>query len=111
MTSETSPPTRKRKRSHQDQQQQCEKCEEVDVVMDEMCRSGCEVFNAVYRDAQRYELRGLMAHLLTRLMVWILFVLPFLSVLKLEEEGHTVFHLTLNTHTHTHTHTTSTSTS
>ena len=73
MTSETSSPTRKRKRKHQDQQQQ-EKCEEVDVVMDVMCRGGCEVFQAVYRDAQRYELRGLMAHMLTRLMVWIVFL-------------------------------------
>ena len=78
MTSETSPPTRKRKRSHQDQQQH-EKCEEVDVVMDDICRGrgdsqGCEVFNAVYRDAQRYELRGLMAHMLTRLMVRIGFL-------------------------------------
>ena len=55
-------------------------------MMDEICRGsggsgggggegrqGCEVFQAVYQDAQRYELRGLMAHMLTRLMVWICF--------------------------------------
>ena len=64
---------------HHQQQQ------EVESVMDEICRgvgvgvgdsnSGCggcagsEVFKAVYQDAQRYELRGLMAHLLTRLAV------------------------------------------
>ena len=72
-------------------------------MMDEMCRSGCEVFKAVYQDAQRYEQRGLMAHMLTRLMV--LDFTFFLSVLKLNGEGalHTVFHFT---HTRTHTHNT-----
>ena len=65
-------------KQQQQQQQQQEKCEEVDLVMDEICRGGgggqgCEVFKAVYRDAQRYELRGLMAHMLTRLMVRIVF--------------------------------------
>ena len=88
MTSESSPPTRTRKRKHQDhseqQQQQQDKCEEVDVVMNEMCRGGCEVFQAVYQDAQRYELRGMITHMLTRLMVWICF--DFFS--KLNEEGH-----------------------
>ena len=69
-TSEPSLPTRKRKRRKQHQQQH-----QVDSVMDEICRGGsggikgCEVFQAVYRDAQRYELREMMAHMLTKLTV------------------------------------------
>jgi hypothetical protein len=64
--------------------------EELERVMDEIFRGvggnsdggsgggGGEVFKAVYQDAQRYELRGLMAYMLTRLMVGLRFLMTTL---------------------------------
>ena len=70
----------KRKRCSSQQQQQQQQQQQLKATDDALDAVFChrrqrEVFKAVYQDAQRYELRGLMAHMLTGLMVWICLVI------------------------------------